>query len=49
VYLVIALLAALVTVWLAFQILGTLFKLLFLIAAIWVGVAAYRRWRETTR
>jgi len=49
VYLVIALLAALVTVWLAFQILGTLFKLLFLLAAIWVAVAAFRRWRETTR
>jgi len=43
---VIAVLAALITVWLALQILGFVFKLLFLLAAAWVAVAAYRRWRE---
>ena len=48
-YLVIALVAALIAVWLALQILGFLFKLVFLIAAALVAVAAYRSWKEASR
>jgi hypothetical protein len=44
--LAIALLAVVVTVWLAFQMLGVLFKLVFLAAALLVGWAAVRAWRE---
>jgi hypothetical protein len=43
--LAIALLAVVVTIWLAFQMLGALFKLLFLAAALLVGWAAVRAWR----
>jgi hypothetical protein len=45
-YLVIAIVAALITVWLALQILGFLFKLVFLVLAALIALAAYRSWRE---
>jgi hypothetical protein len=45
-YLAIALVAVLVTIWLAFQILGVVFRLLFLTAALVVGWAAVRAWRD---
>jgi hypothetical protein len=45
-YLVVALAAALVTVWLALQILGVLFKLVFLVAAALIAWAAFRAWSD---
>jgi hypothetical protein len=48
-YLAIALAAAVVTIWLALQMLGVLFKLLFLAAAVLVGWAAVRTWRYEQR
>ena len=42
----IAIVAALITVWLALQILGFLFKLVFMVAAALIAFAAYRAWRE---
>ena len=44
-YFAVAVLALLVAIWLALQIIGFLFKLLFLTAIVIVGVAAYRAWR----
>jgi hypothetical protein len=44
-YLALALAAVVVTIWLALQMLGVLFKLLFLAAAVLVGWAAVRSWR----
>jgi hypothetical protein len=38
--------ALLVAIYLAFQIIGLLFKLLFLVAAILVARAAWRAWRS---
>ena len=46
VYFVVAIAAALITVWLALQILGFLFKLVFIVAAALIALAAYRAWRE---
>jgi hypothetical protein len=48
-YLAIAVLALIVAVWLALQIIGFLFKLLFLAAIAVLGVAAYRAWRAAER
>ena len=48
-YLLIALAAVVVTIWLALQMLGVLFKLLFLAAALLVGWAAIRTWRYEQR
>ena len=47
-YLVIALLAALVTAWLALQMIGGFFKLLFLAAAVAVAWAAIRSVRYSS-
>jgi hypothetical protein len=46
-YLVITVLALIVVVYLAFQLIGFLFKLAFLVLAALIAVAAWRAWRET--
>jgi hypothetical protein len=47
-YFAVAVLALIVAVWLAIQIIGFLFKLLFFIAIVLLGVAAYRAWRSAS-
>jgi hypothetical protein len=46
-WLVVAVLAAIVAFWLALQVVGFLLKLLLLVAAVVIAVAAYRSWNET--
>ena len=45
-YLLIALVAAAIAVWLALDVIGFLLKLLLLVAAIVVAVAAFRAWQR---
>jgi hypothetical protein len=45
-HLAVTLVALLVTVYLAFQLIGFLFKLVFLGAAALIGFAAWRAWRR---
>jgi hypothetical protein len=47
-YFAVAVLALIVAVWLALQIIGLLFKLFFLIAIGLVGLAAYRARRSAS-
>jgi hypothetical protein len=47
-YLAVALVALLVTIYLALQLIGFLFKLAFLAAAAFIGLAAWRAWRGTS-
>ena len=42
----VAILAAIVAFWLALQVLGFLLKLVILIAAVVIAVAAFRSWNE---
>jgi hypothetical protein len=44
-YLALVVLALVVALWLALQILGLVFKLVFFSLIVLVGVAAYRAWR----
>jgi hypothetical protein len=46
--LAVAVLALIVAVWLALQIIGLLFKLVFLAAIVLLGLAAYRSWRSAS-
>jgi hypothetical protein len=46
-YFAIAVLALLVALWLVFQILGVLFKLIFFTLIVLLAVAAYRSWRAS--
>ena len=43
---VVAILAAIVAFWLALQVLGFLLKVVLLIAAVLLAVAAFRSWNE---
>ena len=45
-WLVVAIVAALVAFWLALQVLGFLLKIVILIAAVVIAVAAFRSWEE---
>ena len=47
-YFAIAVLALIVALWLALQIIGFLFKLVFLIVIVVVGLGAYRTWRAAS-
>jgi hypothetical protein len=47
-YFAVAVLALLVALWLALQIIGFLFKLLFLTVIVLLGMAAYRAWRAAS-
>jgi hypothetical protein len=42
-----AILALIVALWLAFQIIGFFFKLIFFTLVVLIGVAAYRAWQAT--
>jgi hypothetical protein len=46
-YFAIAVLALLIALWLAFQIIGLLFKLIFFSLIVLIGIAAYRAWRAS--
>jgi hypothetical protein len=46
-YFAIAVLALIVALWLAVQIVGFLFKLIFFALIVLVGIAAYRAWRAS--
>jgi hypothetical protein len=46
-YFAIAVLALIVALWLAFQIIGFLFKLIFFTLVVLVGLAAYRAWQAS--
>jgi hypothetical protein len=48
-WLVLALLAAAVAFWLALQVLGFLLKLVLLVAAVLLALAAFRAWGEARR
>jgi membrane protein implicated in regulation of membrane protease activity len=48
VYLAIAVLALIGALWLTFQIIGFVFKLVFFALIVLVAVAAWRAWREST-
>jgi hypothetical protein len=48
-WLVVAIVAALVAFWLALQVLGFLLKIVILIAAVVIAVAAFRSWEEARR
>ena len=45
-WLVVAVLAAVIAFWLALQVLGFLLKVVIMIAAVVIALAAYRSWRE---
>jgi hypothetical protein len=47
-YFAVAVLALIVAIWLALQIISFLVKLLFFIAIVLLGVAAYRTWRSAS-
>jgi hypothetical protein len=47
-YFAVAVLALVVALWLVLQIIGFLFKLIFLTAIVLVGLAAYRAWRAAS-
>jgi hypothetical protein len=44
-YFAVAVLLLIVALWLALQILGFIFKLIFLALIVLIGVAAYRAWQ----
>ena len=46
-YFAIAVLALIVALWLALQIIGFFFKLIFLTLVVLIGVAAYRAWQAS--
>jgi hypothetical protein len=46
-YFAIAVLALIVALWLAFQIIGVFFKLVFFTLVVLVGLAAYRAWQAS--
>jgi hypothetical protein len=46
-YLVITVIALLIAVYLAFQVIGFLIRLALLVAAVLIGMAAYRAWRRS--
>jgi hypothetical protein len=46
-YFAVAVLLLIVAVWLALQIIGFIFKLLFLALIVLLGVAAYRAWQAS--
>jgi hypothetical protein len=46
-YFAIAVLALIVALWLALQIIGFFFKLVFLTLIVLLGLAAYRTWRAS--
>jgi hypothetical protein len=46
-YFAIAVLALIVAVWLALQIIGFFFKLVFLVLIVLLGLAAYRAWQTS--
>ena len=46
-YFAIAVLALIVALWLAFQIIGFFFKLIFFTLVVLIGVAAYRAWQAS--
>jgi hypothetical protein len=48
-WLVVAVLAAIVAFWLALQVLGFLLKLVLLVAAVLLAMAAFRAWGEARR
>jgi hypothetical protein len=48
-YLVIAVLALIVAVWLSLQIVGFLFKLIFFALIVLIGIAAYQSWQAGRR
>jgi hypothetical protein len=48
-WLVVAVLAAVVAFWLALQVLGFLLKLVLLVAAVLLALAAFRAWGEARR
>jgi hypothetical protein len=48
-YLAIAVLALIVALWLAFQIIGLLFKLIFFALIVLIAIAAYQSWQAGTR
>ena len=45
-WLVVAVLAAIVAFWLALQVVGFLLKLILLVVAVLIAVAAFRSWSE---
>ena len=45
VYLAVTIVALLVAVYFAFQVIGFLFKLVFLVLAVWIGLRAWRAWK----
>jgi hypothetical protein len=47
-YFAIAVLALIVALWLALQIIGFVFKLIFFTSIVLIGIAAYRAWRAGT-
>ena len=47
-YLAVAVLALVVALWLALQIIGFVFKLIFFTLIVLVGVAAWRAWRASS-
>jgi hypothetical protein len=46
-YFAIAVLALIVALWLAIQIIGFFFKLIFFTLVVLIGVAAYRAWQAS--
>ena len=48
-WLVVAVVALIVAIWLGFQILGFVLKLVIFVAAIVLAVAAFRAWGEARR
>ena len=46
-YFAVAVLALIVAIWLAFQIIGFFFKLVFFALIVLIGVAAYRAWQTS--
>lgn len=46
-YLAIVVLSLIIALWLALQIIGFLFKLVFLTLIVLLGLAAYRAWRAS--
>ena len=48
-WLVVAIAAVIVAIWLGFQILGFVLKLIIFVAAVMIAIAAYRSWEEARR
>jgi 4-hydroxybenzoate polyprenyltransferase len=46
-YFAIAVLALIIALWLAFQIIGLVFKLIFFSLIVLIGIAAYQAWRAS--